>query len=172
MRQYRRIAIFGTRINILRTFKERHLIFLEHAWNFVMDILCEQFGKDKKQKKKVEKYRGLHNSFKDEFLRDYLKFCEFRYKVKVALEMADAYGGLSPKNSEMLGEWKAEIKNLKKKLGFEEKEKAAGGIHPQKSGSAVGGKGGSKKNHKNDKKEENMLFERDVAIYRWTPELI
>ena len=130
MRQYRRIEIFMTRIYTLKSFKERHLIFLDHAWNFVMEILCEQFGKDKKQKKKLEKYRALNNSFKDETLRDYLKMCEFRYKVKVALEMADAYGGLSPKNSEMIGEWKAEIKNLKKKLGLEEKEKSAGGSHP------------------------------------------
>jgi hypothetical protein len=149
------------------------MIFLEHAWTFVMDILCEQLGKDKKQKKKIEKYRGLHNSIKDEFLRDYLKRCEFKYKVKVAMEMAEAHGGLSPKNSEMVAEWKAEIKNLEKKLGLKKEDKAsAGGSHPQKSSSAGGAKGGSKKDHKNDKKEENIHFERDMATYRWTPELI
>lgn len=136
-----------------------------------MDLMCDAFSKDKKQKKKVEKYRGLHNSFKNEFLQDYLKRCELKHNVKVALEMAEVYGGLSPKNSETVTIWKSEIKNLEKKLGLKREDKAGSG-HPQKSGSAGGQKGVSKKDHKNDKKDEMQHFERDLSTYRMTPELI
>ena len=136
-----------------------------------MDIMCEQFSKDKKQKKKVEKYRGLPNSLKNEFIQDYFHRCELKFNVKVALEMAEVHGGLSPKNSEMLGLWKAEIKNLEKKLGLKKDDKMSSG-HLQKTGSAGGTKGGSKKDHKNDKKDEALHFMRDLSTYKTTPELI
>lgn len=71
--------------------------------------------------------------------------------------MAEVHGGLSPKNSEMVALWKAEIKNLEKKLGLKKDDKASSG-HLQKSGSAGGPKGGSKKDHKNDKRDEMQHF--------------
>ncbi len=71
--------------------------------------------------------------------------------------MAEVHGGLSPKNSEMVALWKAEIKNLEKKLGLKKDDKSSSG-HLQKSGSAGGPKGGSKKDHKNDKRDEMQHF--------------
>ena len=84
----------------------------------------------------------------------------FKYSIKVLMEMGEVYGGLNHQNNERINFWKAEIKKIEKVLGLkkEEKEKASAG-HPHKSGSASGTKTAAKsgKDHKGDKKNEQII---------------
>ncbi len=68
MKASHRISILRSGIVHQRDLDKRRILFLEHAWTFILDLQCEIYSKDKKQKKKVEKLRMLPNSQRDEFI--------------------------------------------------------------------------------------------------------
>ena len=106
--------------------KERcRLNYLREAWQHIFDRMCEALGKEKKNKKKLEKLKMLPNSKRDEMLGIYYQRAKLRFRMKVYKDIMHSKGVAElGKDDTFLG-MKNEIKALEKKLGFKkETEKA------------------------------------------------
>jgi hypothetical protein len=59
--------------------------FLQEAWNYVVDQMCEALGKEKKHKKKLDKLKMLPDNYRDEYLSQYFKRAKLKFRLKVLL---------------------------------------------------------------------------------------
>ena len=92
--------------------------FLQEAWQFVLESICEGLGKEKKNKKKLEKLKLLPDSKRDEMLKSYYTRAKLRFRMKVFEQMQIAKGFVNISKDPIYITMKNEQKALEKKLGF------------------------------------------------------
>lgn len=99
--------------------KERARIrFLQEAWHFTLEVMMGE----KKNKKKLEKFKMLPDRVRDEFLADYYKRCKIMHRLKVYIQMGENSGHPVGEKDQQRVELKKQIKALEKKLGFKKIE--------------------------------------------------
>lgn len=87
------------------------------AWNFMIETMCEQLGKDKKHKKKVDKLKMLPESYSVKFLDEYFERAKLMHKMKILLEK---HSVKSKVKDPLIESIKEKIKEKDKLLGKKE----------------------------------------------------
>jgi hypothetical protein len=62
--------------------------FLQEAWQYTLEIMITE----KKNKKKLEKFKMLPDSVRDDFLADYYKRAKVMHRLKVYIQMNETRG--------------------------------------------------------------------------------
>jgi len=101
------------------------LNFLREAWQHIFERMCEALGKEKKNKKKLEKLKMLPISKRDEMIAIYYQRAKLRFRMKVYKDIMNAKGVSDLSKDDTFIGMKNELKAFEKRLGFKKEiEKA------------------------------------------------
>jgi hypothetical protein len=90
-----------------------------------MDRICEALGKEKKNKKKLEKHKSLPVSKRDEMIDLYYKRAKLKFRMKVFKDILIRGGTQAVEKDQGLKAMKEDLKSLEKKLGFKKDQEKA-----------------------------------------------